>query len=589
MPTSTIFKYLGKDMNNERKIISTDLLKKINEKFISEKSVKQRFDHLSFEQKKLCAFTYLFGIKGLKVNEFETRNKDLLVTFLLYSTSNKEGIKFYFGFDKMEEVIYNDIALFLHNITKTGLIGVNVPSFLKTRCLNDFIIILICTLSGLLKKRNDGKLTHGSLIHLSELLHSTTESASLRNKTQDNKNVIQLLIDFGITRNIINENDKFFITTHSQINHWLSIPFRERYEDFVSFTCRYNIGWSMKIIKRMVEIDRDAWFSTSLFPQSDSNELSATLQLIHYIGFIDLFQNDTDLYFRHCSSLIETITESSMQNIKILPDFSVILPLEVLPESIFSFSHLGTISNLDIVYKGSINREAVNESLTNGIEANILLTFLEQWQSPVNVIETVKEWIREFFRVCLIHDPTVVAFDNKTALQLIEYPMIKDLLVPLKADTVFTIKKGSEKVVRKILLSMGFDPRIPAVQNPPEDSFEEFLNKEQNEDEMFQLCMDFDQSPQKVSRPLTSGKYSDELKELEINEIFHVIDYAILMGEKLEFEYIGCEKINKGKYIIAPSKLYTEGEAKLMGSIISSEEISTFLIKNIKMIGVKSI
>jgi hypothetical protein len=574
-------------MNNERKIISTDLLNKINEKFISEKSVKQRFETLSSEQKKICAFSYLFGKKGLKTDIFKSEDRDLLVSFLLYSASNKECTKYYFGFDKMEEVIYEDIALILFNIIKTDLTGVTAPSFLRMRCLNDFVIILICALSGLLKKRNDGKLTHGSLVHLGELLHSTTESTSINNKTQDNKNVIQLLIEFGIERNIINENEKNFITTHSQINNWLSIPIKERYDDFVSFTCQYSIGWSMKIFKRMVEIDRDAWFSTSHFPQSDSDELSTALQLIHYIGFIDLFKNDKDLFFKYCNSIMETDATDSTQKITILPDFSAILPLEVLPESIFFFSHLGIISNLDIVYKGSINRESVNESLTNGIEMDTLLVLLDQWQSPENVTETVKEWIREFSRVCMIHDPTVVAFDSNTALQLNEYPMIKDLLEPLKADTVFTIKKGFEKQVRKILLSMGFDPRIPAVQSPPEDSFEEFLFKNQNDE--FRLCLDFDHPNQKVSRPLTSGKYSDELKELEVNEIFHVIDYAILMGEKLEFEYMGCEKVNKGRYIVTPSKFNTEGEAKLEGLINNLEESSIFLIKNIKMIGVKSI
>jgi len=47
--------------------------------------------------------------------------------------------------------------------------------------------------------------------------------------------------------------------------------------------------------------------------------------------------------------------------------------------------------------------------------------------------------------------------------------------------------------------------------------------------------VNFAVSPGPAPKQLTQGKYSSQLKALDLTDLMHVIDYALLMGQHLRF------------------------------------------------------
>ena len=258
----------------------------------------------------------------------------------------------------------------------------------------------------------------------------------------------------------------------------------------------------------------------------------------------------------------------------------------MLPETLYTFSLLGAISKLDRVYKGIIDQSTVNESLSRGVKDDVLLSHLGKWGAPKNVISTVKEWIREYLRLCIIKGDMIVTLDEKTSMQISSYGPLRGIIEPVNADSVFHVKKGREKEVLDLLIAMGFDPRVPEVQHPKPVPAQSILAEDF--DEELTLSLDFEVEAKRKSRPMPSGKYSEELKELSINELFHVIDYAILMGHSLRLEYEGSPYLKQGIYTIIPIKLENGVEPYIEGKSESSGALKKYYIKRIKRIGVRS-
>ena len=137
-----------------------------------------------------------------------------------------------------------------------------------------------------------------------------------------------------------------------------------------------------------------------------------------------------------------------------------------------------------------------------------------------------------------------------------------------------------------MLISMSFDPRVPEIQQPKPVSAAKMLIEDI--DEELTLSLEFQAEPKALSHTMPSGKYSEELKELEVNEMFHVIDYAILMGHRVKIEYEGSPYLKQGKYMVVPLKLLNGVEPYMEAKIETSGITKKYYIKKIKRIGVRS-
>jgi hypothetical protein len=99
--------------------------------------------------------------------------------------------------------------------------------------------------------------------------------------------------------------------------------------------------------------------------------------------------------------------------------------------------------------------------------------------------------------------------------------------------------------------------------------------------------VNFEKLPEAPPLVIQQGKYSSQLKALEITEIMHVIEYSLLMGNRLRIEYGGSPGIRKGVYQIRPLR-YEKGP----GSGLEAESgracsKKTFLLDRIVKIGVE--
>jgi hypothetical protein len=86
---------------------------------------------------------------------------------------------------------------------------------------------------------------------------------------------------------------------------------------------------------------------------------------------------------------------------------------------------------------------------------------------------------------------------------------------------------------------------------------------------------------------LTQGKYSSRLKALDLTDLMHVIDYALLMGQHLRFEYTGSPYIKKGMYLARPLSYKKGPEPMLEAETAGTKKKKTFLINKIVKIGVE--
>ena len=80
-----------------------------------------------------------------------------------------------------------------------------------------------------------------------------------------------------------------------------------------------------------------------------------------------------------------------------------------------------------------------------------ILQWLTEWNAPVNVIETVREWLREFYRLYITERDLLVSVKRRLPTDRIYEPPLRSLLELLSADAVYLIKRGNENRVREIL------------------------------------------------------------------------------------------------------------------------------------------
>jgi hypothetical protein len=584
LPSSVVFKHLVKNGGKERKILSSDLIENIRKKYVSKESLVSRFDALCPEAKMVCALAYVFGSGGLTVEEHGEYREELLISFLIYSAHDTDGREFYCGFRDIEELLRETLAIYLCNCLKVDKKKETAP-FFGMRCLNDFIMILILARKGLLKKKKDTNLNLASIQELNIQLHRTSGPSFTNKDSQKTENGIQLLLSYGKEREYLTENSEAYVTTLDQVNSYLSQSHDDLYKDFVDYTIKYTGDWSIQTVNAIFETAGDYWLSAESLPSSCREKITAVLETLHYTGIIDARTGKKDTVWKRVSSPVD-FNSSPRPRVVILADFTVILPQEVLPETLFNFSLLGSFTNFDRVYKGVIDRDTVNESLSSGITGDEIISHLVTWEAPDNIIETVREWIREYSRVGIIKNDVILAFDEKSSLQISSYEAMKDIIEPLTAHTVYKIKKGRENEVMDQLKTMGFDPRMPEVKSPQQESAKSLVLTDTVEEP--EVSFNFKTTAKNGSRPVTSGKYSEELKELDISEMCHVIDYAILMGHGLKIEYEGNADLKEGTYTIAPQKFKNGVESYIDGKDVVSGKCNRYYIKEIKKIGVKS-
>jgi hypothetical protein len=586
VPSTFVFENLSKGLKANRKIVSTQLILSIEERLLSEESFNSRFEALSQEAKKICSLAYLFGDSGLTLKGHKHYQEELLSSFLVYIMHDKRNsADHYLGLLDIAEKYFDRFSECLFTGAMVS-VKFSPRQFFLYRCLNDTMLVFIFALRGALKKKRDGGIMQSTFDELCNKLHTTTQSCTFGKKEAGVRAVIDMIVAYGLQSGLLTEIEKTYAITTKRITTWLSKNPKELFDDFCRFTWHYTGAWDRKIHDALLGRTQEASLSAVFFQEYCPEVCISVLQMMHYVGLIDAVSSDREIVWGRGTRPGDVPSMAEGEQITIMADFSAILPQEVLPELLYSFSLVGTITVLDQVYKGVINRTTVHQSLTNGVSSEELLRHLLSWNSPENVIETVREWIREYSRLYVLHADFVVVCDQKTSAQLNSFQPLEGIMEPVASHSVFRIKKGCEKDVWELLEEMGFDPRVPDAGS---DELEQKNDKKMIEsvESDLELLFDIEPKNEETARPVKTGKYSEELKQLDLAELNHVIHYALLMGYQLRFEYEGSPYIKSGVYTVTPVSITTDRDP-ILEAKTSNETIKKFFINKIVKIGVKS-
>ncbi|MBD3346373.1 MAG: hypothetical protein GF401_15075 [Chitinivibrionales bacterium] len=580
LPNDLVFKKLVKDSSLSRKILSSSMISELAETFSDPEDIRRRYDNLTPSSQLNCALVYLFKNNGLPAPPDVDFDDELLSSFLVYVSQDVEHRLCYYCFDTFADVLADRIA-----DTIKGSCAVPPPSetqhpshTVPWACLNDFVVICIFASRKLLKKTKNGALVKTSQNALERLL-----SGPLPMIDEHSIKAISLCIDYGLEKGILAFLNNTYLLKDAVLYQWLQRPLPDLHREFSEFCFNHSVH--RPIIERICPSPGDPWISTGKFPPVVDQYLKEALLLLTYCDFIAQIPNENGISFTRSETFNSLSKDAPNDAIVVLPDFSAIIPGEIQPARLYDFTQIGNVASFDKVYKGNIEKSIINDSLARGADSDRLLNFLAEWNAPPNVVETIKEWIREFSRLFITSGSIIALRDNKISNQLTSVETIGDLLEPLDARKVFRIKEGYEDIVYSRLMELGFDPRIPSKPVFPQKSMKGF------DKDVLPLRMPvttFSEQKEESLVDVKVGKYGSEMKKLDISEMLNVVDYALLMGYYLIVDYAGSRNLKKSTYTFLPlSYQRSAAEPYLEGELFESKSIRKFYIDKINKLGVR--
>ena len=576
LPSTWVFEHFLKSSNEPRKILSSSMISEAAEHFKSQGSLVNQFAKLDNEDKLRCSLVYLSGDNGIFLNEEAVFEDSLVKSFLVFAAKDGGGDTKLFGFSEFEPHLRDHLIRVIIDsaAVQDPQSSPVVPLY---RSLNDITVIASLASWKELNKKRSGGLTRATSVQVKKLI----DSGSSKNESGDF--IANMIISYGINEGFIFESEMQYLLNQEGFERWLLKSASDRHDSVLKFVFEYTGGWNLKFTKAMLAKAQDVWLSNSVFPEDDRKQVVDILRALRFAGLIDIHKKGNDFHFR-LSRLISDM-ETKNSKITILPDFSVIIPQEIDQIQLFQFSHSGKLNLFDRVYKGVIDRATLCDSISRGVVSDSIVKWLASRQAPSNVIETVKEWIREFQRLYVTEGAILVSADEKVTRQINQYNPLRSLIEPMSAHTLFRIKKGQESQVREILKSMGFDYRMPGQDK---EITAQITNEQVINESQWNPVVEQEEKTEKTVSSMRGTKYGAEMKELELNEIIQVIDYAVLTSQLLTIDYEGSPYIKPNTYVVSPVSCQRGIEPILEAEVPRTRTRKRFYIKKIKRIGVVS-
>jgi len=596
LPSATVYECLLLPRGLHRRIISSSLIDELQKRYATAEAAAQRYAKLSDQARQAVALAYLTGSDGLSAEVSAQVRTELLHSFLVYLARDPGGAFMWMGFDDFEGLLRPHIVKTLcacaQEVDGGQYSGGQEGE--KTPILRDFAVVCACAFQGRLRTTHTGNLERCSAAQLKKLLHGLPSGTTFESKEADRKAIINLLINYGLERGVLTLDGEVYRASIRGGDRWNSMTEAQQCDDFMDFARIAGGAWRIGLLHDILSAC-DGWLCLDIFPEAGRERACKVLRIFCYAGLITAVRHGGKLFFRRNVAVAAGQTRSGEEcdvPVTILPDFTAVIPREIPPRFLFSFSQIGRLTSLDQVYTAAVDRETVNSSLSRGIDAATLLEILKQFNAPENVAATVREWIREFSRLSMRHEHIIISADEKTSRQIDNYDPMRTLVQPLEnVDKVYIVRRGQEKYARDILVGMGFDPR-PAMSEfdeAPLECRQQTFPDPSEETNSREPVVDFAVGEKKQAvGDVRSGKYGSELKILEPNEIYHVIEYAILMGDAIKIDYEGCPRTRKGIYKIVPLAVRRGKDACLEAEAASTKKKRVFDVHRIKRIGVEA-
>jgi hypothetical protein len=579
-PSAWIFEHFLKKSNGPRRILSSTAIQERVRHFSQTDSLRRQFEELDQQRKLLCSLVYLQGERGFAVPEQsgDPLNDPLVRSFLVYAARRKDGIVRYFGFPEFRTALRQACA---KTIVKAAVAKGRIAAVSQRngQCFRDVATVATLALQGVLEKKKQGGLTRNALLKIARLTHEESDGLA------------DLLIHCGTNAGILLETDESFVCATENFEAWLERPEAERTAALVTYAAEFAGSWNLELLREILRQADGEWLSCAVFPAKERKEAIDVLRILRWAGIVDISKTGSETVFGarrekgsvHAPSRPGETPEKKGAAIMILPDFTVVITQEAAPQYLYRFSRVGTFVSLDRVYKGAIDRSVLNNALAAGFKGTTLIAWLESWLAPPNVVATVREWVREFYRVYITEGAMLVATDEKVAFE-VGSPQgpLHGYLEQVPAHTLFRIRRGAEATVNELLHTMGFDYRMPGgeIVLAAEPKVAEQPAVTDRWEPVVTAAVDLP----KQNVPFRGKKYGSGLKTFDLNEMLHVIDYAVLTGHDLALDYAGSPLVRKGNYAVTPLSRTRGAEPVLEGNDRGRKK--QFLIRKISRIGV---
>lgn len=551
LPAEVVLNRFSSDSRETRKILSSRMMAEMIEAATSVDSVKERYEKLSTSAQSILLLTYLCGSGGIKISLSKDVKAELLNSFLIYLMVDDDSCEYLYGFSDIDEILSDN---FQDDYTQYfGIESDTAPQpFFKYRALNDLVSLLNLASREELKLKKNGEPTLSTNSELKKITHISVDTIHFGKKSIILSYISKFLLHFAFEQGLIYRQDNMFLVSYKHASDWISKNVDEINDTLLRSALDYCGRWNIDILTSLTNNEKHYDFL-----KGNVEDISDALQLLYYCGFIGACKSSKHLSVCAVEKLWDIDPEDTAGSILILPDFSVMISQTISPELLYEFSRIGKLLKLDKVYKGKIDKEALSDSLSNGLKGEVVIAFLEKWRAPSNIIMSVKEWINEFHRVSIDEGKFIFISDNETVAAIGEHPQLEEYIEEVKTISVFRIKPGYESRVMSTLDSFGFDIRNQNIKEPDSKEPTPLLPRAERHFKDLKLVSDFI-SPaieDADSGFVGGGKYSNTLKELSHHELMQVIDYALLMDSDLVIDYKGSEGVRKGMYTGEPQKI----------------------------------
>jgi len=575
-----------------RRILSSAMIEDAVSEFSSEASLIRRFEELPDNLKIKCSQVYLMGGNGFTLpSANDSLNDPLFSSLLVFAAQNRTNTK-YFGFDEFEPVLRPLMAKVL---AQKGIIRLNTKTNSKNaavrpwRPLNDVSVVCSMAYHNLLKRSRYGGISRYGLNQLKLLVHDTT----LTGKGKANKDEYHPAgFLFGYC-----QKEAFIVTAESGyaldlplFKTWLKKGVKTRLNDIMSYASVFCDNFGFALLRNILGVCGTSSLSVKLMAEEQDREiLLQAVRIFDFLGYLTIEESGGDLFFTPCRLTSEDpdklLSNQDRVSTVVMSDFSVIIPQEVTPSELFDFANIGILKTFDKVYKGQISRQSVSNALSHGIDDTDMRLWLLKRTSPANILSTVEEWCREFSRLYVCCDTILVSANEKVTRQISSYEQLRENLTLVSSHAVFRIRKGSEQRIFEILDKLGFDPRttneqpviVPITENLPANPAEK----------QWKPLTDFSSAGDaEHTLVMRRTKYGSELKALDISEMTHVVDYAILTAQQIIIDYEGSSLIKPNIYTVLPLGLQKGADPVIESQTPRSKTRKLFFLRKIKRIGV---
>ena len=347
--------------------------------------------------------------------------------------------------------------------------------------------------------------------------------------------------------------------------------------DFEQYCREYLNWWDWD---RFAHAAGSRWFRLTSFPLSLHDEVRSSLIVAQLCGRVRIRQHSGEITFQVRGVVPH---EPAGAALTLLPDFSVLLAPHTPCREFAQFVRMGTVESFDRIYRGCLTRESLCTALGGGLNETEVFGALTRWRAPANVMATVKEWVREFNRVSLATSPLLLIGDSATGEHVQQCRQLRELIEPVTVRAVYRIRAGCLPRLEELLALQGYDTRFPYrddSQGAPARGLERAGHA------VFEPMYDLDDVSPPSPREITGGKYGSGLVRRDRGDIDNIIDYAVLMGLGVRFEYAGSSGIKKGVYVVSPRLRSRGAEPAVEGKDRNTGADKRFLLERILKIGV---